>query len=165
VWAVGVYGLASLVDAYFSRQTLHLDQSRLLAAGGFAAVLTVVALVLLTLLLLGRSSRAHRLLVNTGLTACLAAPLFGLQAVSDLNRAFDRDSTTVVATVSRRWEAGAGRGYYIEVANSSISPGVLRVSPHVFSSVQDGMTVPIVIGEGRLDIPWLRSINGVTVGD
>jgi hypothetical protein len=37
------------------------------------------------------------------------------------------------------------------------------VSQDVFRSVDVGMSVPIVIGGGRLDIPWVRSINGVLV--
>jgi hypothetical protein len=166
VWAVAGYAMASLVDAYLSRETLHLDQFRLIAAGGIAAVGAVLALTGITLVLLRSSSRAHRTLVTIALAALLAAPLFGLQVVSDVNRALDRGSITVTATVSRRWEAGTGGAYYIEMAeplSDALNPGALRVSRDVFRSVRDGMSVPVVIGEGRLDIPWLRSINGVVV--
>jgi hypothetical protein len=165
LWAIAGYAFLSLIGAFFFRETLHLDQPRLFKAGAVAAALTIAGLVGLTLALLQQSSWTHRAVARTALAALFVAPVFGLQLVSDMNRALDRRPFTISATVSRRWET-AGRAYFIEVSpaiNSGIFPGAIRVSHDVFRSVDSGMTVPVIIGGGRLGIPWLRSINGVLV--
>jgi hypothetical protein len=167
MWAIAGYAAAGVVEAVLSRETLHLDQWRLILTGVMAGTLMVGGLAAMTLALLRGASRTHRLAMGIALQAFIVAPMFGMQAISDVNRALDRHPVTVTARVAGRWESGAvSRAYYIRVAEplrSPFGPRALRVSQDVFRSVDVGMSVPIVIGGGRLDIPWVRSINGVLV--
>jgi hypothetical protein len=156
-----------LIDGLLHGNAVHIDQARLLLSGVIAAVLTVAGLILVALILMRRSSRTHRALVEAPLITMLLLPVFGVQIGSDINRALNRDSVTVQASVERRWETeDRNSGHYIEVSAPTsplVLPETLRVSADVFRSVQAGTTVPIVIGRGSLGVPWLRSINGVPV--
>ncbi|HEX4996651.1 MAG TPA: hypothetical protein VFY29_00390 [Terriglobia bacterium] len=166
VWAMAAYAIGWLVSSI--DVTVHIDQSRLIRDGLLAGLLALAAWFLFSLAILRRSSRTHSVLKESALIAMLAVPIFGIALVADMNRGLDFRQTTVYATVAKRAGTGAGKSgsYTVELTDASTPlpiSGAFRVSWDVFRATQDGATIPIVIGPGRLGVPWLRSINGAPV--
>jgi hypothetical protein len=176
VWGMAGYAAGAAFDYFFHRYPYHLDSDRLLVYGAAAAVMILLGLLALIVLFLQRSSRSHRILVESVLLLVLSTPVLGVQLVSDINRsADDADSILVRSLVTHRWrqEHRGKRGirwYSHHVQLDHVDgevpvQGQLDISSEVFWTLSDGATIPIEIGRGRLGLRWYKRINGVPVGD
>jgi hypothetical protein len=172
VWAIGGYGLSSLVElAMSSNVASYVNPIRLAIAGAMvAAAIAIVLGVVLGLLL-----SSHRAFTLRALAPIVMLPVFGVQLVSDINRVLDVRSPIVRTTsVLRRWQEqdsslwNKTRSYHIEVdttADSGNFPSRIQVSRRVYESVIEGDTIPIVVGRGALGLQWYRTINGRSLYD
>lgn len=177
VWAIAGFAAVAVVEAVADRTLVHLDRPRLYAYGALAAFGAAVALLAAIVALLRRTSRSHRILVESGVVLLLSLPVFGVQAVADFNRAADDGPPRVrdVRIAQRRETTSRGRRgrvthrYHVdiesgpEVTDTGL-PRSFEVSYEVYTTLRNGASLPLEIGPGRLGIPWLRRINGVPVG-
>jgi hypothetical protein len=58
--------------------------------------------------------------------------------------------------------------YYIDIegaATAGFLPSKIEVSRRIHDSMIEGDTIPIILGQGTLGIPWYRSINGFSMSE
>lgn len=173
VWGMAGYAAVAVLDLIINRQDYHLDQGRLLVYGAAGAGIVALGLLALIVLFLQRSSRSHRILVESAVLLVLSTPVFGVQVVADINHGGDAALPIVVRSRVRdhwREEHRSKRGtrhshhMYIDHIEGEVPlSGKLDISPAVFWTLTDGAEIPIAIGRGRLGLRWYKSINGIPV--
>lgn len=153
----------------------HLESGLLLVYGAACAVAVALALRAFIVWFLKRSSRSHRILVESALLLILSTPVIGLQLVANINASGAVSSPIVVrCLVTSHWsEESVGkhnrvtysRYMTIERIDGEVSlPHTIDISLAVFRTLNDGIEIPIELERGRLGLHWYKSINGVPVG-
>lgn len=176
VWGMAGYAAGAVFDYLLHRYAYHVDEGRLYAYGAVAAGMILAGLLGLIVLFLRRSSRSHRILVESVVLLVLSTPVLGVQLVSDINRVGDDSEPMVVQSlVTGHWRrehrGRRGRRWYshhvqLEHVDGEVPiEGELDISSDVFWTLDDGATIPIEIGRGLLGLRWYKSINGVPVGE
>jgi len=167
VLAIGTGLLAhGLLDAFrvgldFDVRTLDVAQLWLVAA--VVAAAAVGALAVLGVVLLGRSSRAHLVLVEALLLAVAGAPLGAMAEVRDLNIEADRSApeTFVVQVTGKYVRKGnkGGRTYVVALTGWPARPDgyELKVRGDDFDLYLVNADVTLVQRGGYLHIRWLQS--------
>jgi hypothetical protein len=174
VWSMAGYAAVAAFDFWLHRDDHYLDRWSLLAYGAVCAGAVALGLLVAIVLFLKRSSRSHRILVESALILSLSTPVVGVQMVADLNHIGAASAPMVVRVmVTRHWteEHRGKRGRRWYTYHMNVSPiagavpisGEIDVSPEVYQMLRDGTVIPIEIGEGLLGLRWYKSINGVTV--
>jgi hypothetical protein len=176
VWAIAAYGIVSFFMAPLELDPRsHVSSVRLfyfsLMGGGIAAGGILFGLKLL----FKGSSRPHRILIESALLLTVGLPTSAVQITADLNRELDRspgvpESRTILNSRVRKRSGGKGSPLYtyeiyIAQAQSEHSlapePRWIRVSDELFKHIRSEQLqeLQLVIAEGWLSIPWLRSIE------
>ena len=170
--AVLVLALASgllahgAIDAFHlvfdhTHDTLDLPGLWWLAGPVAAGVLCVLAA--LTVALLGRSSRAHLVLVEAMLLAAIGVPLGAMVELRDYNMEADTSAparyTVHVEGKSVHRSSKGGRTYYVQFGPWPGQPGGYDkvVSSSDFDRFLYGSDATVVIRQGGLGIRWLES--------
>lgn len=175
VWGMAGYAAVAVVDYWFHRHDQYLDRIRLITYGAVCAGIAGFGLLALIVLFLKRSSRSHRILLESGVLLALATPVLGVQLVADIDRAGVESSSIVVRShVTNHWrEEHRSRkkrrrwySYHMRVSHVAGAvpiSGEIEVTSEVFRTLADGAEIPIEIGRGRLGLHWYQSINGIPV--
>lgn len=168
VWGMAGYAAPAALAA-FGDLLDHLESGLLLVYGAACAVAVALALHAFIIWFLKRSSRSHRILVESALLLILSTPVIGLQLVANINAIGAVSSPIVVrGLVTSHWsEVGRSVTYYmtIERIDGEVSlPHTIHISRAVFRTLNDGIEIPIELERGRLGLHWYKSINGVPVG-
>jgi hypothetical protein len=140
-----------------------LDDTALWALSIPVALAIVAALVAATLVLLGRTSRAHLVLAEVLLVGGIGAVATAVCEVRDLNMEADSSEAVVHGTsiVDRAMHHGrkGGRTYTVTFAPfpGSDGPYRLKVSAGDYDRLMVGMPVAVRVREGWLGLAWLES--------
>jgi hypothetical protein len=173
IWSFAGYAIVGLGEWLWNKQDVHIDSSQLMWTGVKLGGLLGAGLFTIVLLLLSGSSRSHRLLVESVLVISLSLPFGGIHLVSDLNRNLDRSPTvTINAEVSQVVErVHIGRrgsksySYHMYVVRTDLNefrlPSEIEVNYRVYQVTRANSKVPVVVGQGWLKQPWIKSVNGV----
>ncbi len=169
------YTLSALLTAMFFRhEDIYLDFIPLVLFGSLFGLGLLMLFLLISMALLGRSSRAHRIFAEVGLIMLLSAPVLGTQIVSEINQNFDTHPTQVVVktvtakniVVHRGRRGSKSYTYKLSLAYAGSPsatkwriPTTLRVNPGTYRSLLTGDRIRIHIGQGRLGFPWYRGIE------
>jgi hypothetical protein len=140
------------------------------------AVLALL-LMLYIYLFLRKSSRGHRIILESALFLLLLFPTAGFQLASDYNIHFDHHKPYFIkAKVVNHYEVEKRRrrgiysrrrgrpSYYIELAFISRLPNIelpkkIKVRKSFYDRTQIDSTIGIFVGPGRLGHPWIKSID------
>lgn len=170
-WSIAAYAAAALPDLLGHHEDYHLHSWQILVVGLAGSGIVLGLLLMLIFVLLRRSSKGHRILVEGALLLWFGLPVAGIQLASDLNRYFDgSDAVVVTARIARaeqRTHRGGRRGNYSTyhlILNHPASrpqidlPSEIQVSHAVFRKAVSGHDVDLHIGRGCLSVPWYREI-------
>jgi hypothetical protein len=179
VWGLAAWGVFSAVETLFSTDRSLLRPLGLFwpsLMGGLGA--TALGLFILLHWFKG-SSRPHRILLESGLVLALGLPFGAFNLAADVNREMDLSSpvleTRTVLRVEQRQRVHRRRYGYRRVSYSHhllIGPSErtdsplpnahwLRISQPDYNRIQSQQirSVQLVMGRGRLGVPWLRSLD------
>jgi hypothetical protein len=181
VWGLAGWGVTSALETFYSTDRSLLQPLGLLGpsfVGG--AIATAVGLFLLLHGFKG-SSRPHRILLESGIVLALGMPFGAFNLAADLNREMDLsppwEETRTILKVEERRHRRSGRRYYhssrvtysyhLQVGASDRVNSPLphshwvRISKDDYDRIQSQQirSVRLVLGRGRLGVPWLRSLD------
>jgi hypothetical protein len=167
VWSIVAYAAGSVIDRLFNREDYHVQLMPLVQRGLIAALLLFLFLFTAIAMFLRRSSRGHRILVESALLLALGLPVAGVQVVSDLNRALDGGDEVVVTRRIEDVEKETGRrrptSYYLHLTSGPPEPidlpPTIQVEEAVFSQAWPGAVAAFHVGPGWLGVPWYRRIE------
>lgn len=172
IMAVLTYGLLSFAEMRFFLEDYHLDGVSLIKAGLGAGLAVTAVIVGITWALLGKSSRAIRLMIENGLMMLLALPIIGYEIISDVNRGLD-DSEPIIVTsrVTEKYTRTHGTRrryttYHLKLAHTPSTqslqfkmPGTISVTHELYWQVHEGENIDCEISLGYLGFPWYRSLT------
>jgi hypothetical protein len=170
--ALVLFAAASALAAHGLLEGLHLavsfvpdtlDDRALWAFALPASALVLFALAAATVLLLGRTSRAHGVLLGVLLIAVLGVPLGALGQVRDLNMEADTSpAETHVVQVTDKHIVRGSKGSHSYYVTFGAWPGrtdghEIQVTHGDYDRYYLGQEVTVVLRRGYLGIPWLES--------
>lgn len=168
LWSLAGYAAIAFFQM-FGDVGSHFDGSRLVILGCLASLPAFGVMVWAVFAFLQRSSRSHRVLVESQILLMLSLPVLGVQTVADINRRFDAAPPVLVearveekwTTTSRRRRGGARTHYHVELTSRGepALPSPLKVPVGIYSSLVPGRSIEV--GTGRLGFPYFRAVNGV----
>ena len=172
IWSLAGYAVASGVDFAVHKQDFHVKPYSVIGYGVCASIALMALLMFAIVVFLQRSSRSHRILIESFVALLLSLPIAGIQLVSDLNRGLDgKPSLMATVEVQRAYEqvhrGRRGRRWYtyhmeIGPADSPVLlPLKIDISRTVYTSIQARKPISIEMGPGFLGLPWYRKINGI----
>jgi hypothetical protein len=145
------------------------DTAQLWSLAVVVAAVLLLALALATLFLLGRSSRAHLVLLQVLLLGGLGAAVTSFVELRDLNMEADRGKVQEFATVvqgkhyttHRTRRGGTSHNYYLELSDWA-RPGAtydLEVDSSTYNARY--LTQPLVVRQhpGFLGVRWVESVE------
>lgn len=163
-----VNGMAHAARLFLLTDALTLDTGPLWLYAAYGAGLSVAGLLLLALFMLGRSARAHLVLIELVLVGGIGALLTLFTELRDLNMEADKSPTAFVQakiidkTMSRSRKGGTR--YYVQVPDW-IEPGEVRkihVSSDFYAAADAGKSISFEQRAGFLGIRWVQSYALVT---
>jgi hypothetical protein len=170
IWSLAAYAVVAFVPM-FDEVGSHLDTYRVISYGLGLSLATFGALLGGVVLVLQRSSRSHRVLVESGVLLAVSLPIIGVQTVVDINRRLDRAPVlSMEASVQEKWtrvtrrRKGGTRTHYharIHSRGEVVLPPDLEVPSRIYYSLSPGANVGVEIGQGRLGLRYFRSVNGL----
>lgn len=170
LWSLAGYALVASFQM-FGDVAPHFDPFRLVVAGCLASVPAFALLAWAVVAFLQRSSRSHRVLVESWFLLALSLPVLGIETAADLNRRFDSTPPVVVeARVDDKWSTTSrstkgGRRTYYHARFTSLGdlplPSSLTVPVEIHRSLRKGRSANVEVGMGRLGFPYFRSVNGI----
>lgn len=171
LWSLAGYAAVAFFQM-FGDVGSHFDGSRLVLLGCLASVPAFGALVWAVFAFLERSSRSHRVLVESQILLLLSLPVLGVQTVADINRRLDAAPPVVVearveekwTTVTRRTKGGTRTHYHARFTSRGeiTLPSPMKVPAEIYSSLAPGRSIEVEVGVGRLGLPYFRVVNGLT---
>lgn len=179
VWSIAAYALSSLID--FVVWVRYIDPGQLVVPGILATVAAFCILMLLSILILKGSSRAHRVIVEAAIVLIFSLPVLGFLAVSDMNIGFDssapvpvdveiQDKEVVERRTRKRFSGRSKirRSYHLIFrpvgSISSINvPTKIQVTREEYNRAAIGGAVHLVLRHGWLGFPWIQETQ--VVGD
>lgn len=173
IMGVVTYGLVAFTEMQIQHESYHLDNGGLIIAGIGVSLGVAVALVALTWVILGHSSRAVRLMVENAALLMLSLPVVGYQALSDINRGMDKSDpvvvTSQVVTKRTKWHRkrrGEYATYHFELTPQTYTspfpftvPRQVTVTQDVYLQLTEGDAIKLEIAKGYLGYPWYVSIG------
>lgn len=169
VWSIAGYAIASFLGNVFHPQDHHVRPLSIVAWGMGIGIGALGALTGAIAHFLKKSSRGHRILLESAIILMLALPVAGTQLASDINRHMDRGAAVAVeGQVTRRWVSRSNKStsYHVQVHSDSPLLGPvhdMRVHWGMYESLREGDTMTMTLGRGRLGAPWYKTINGQDV--
>ncbi|MBI3550124.1 MAG: hypothetical protein HY078_13890 [Elusimicrobia bacterium] len=172
VWSIAAYAIGAFIEVAFAYEDIHVAPTSLIFPGLILAGMLLSALVVAIPFVLGRSSRAHRVLVECGIILIVCGAPAGIQLASDVNRTLDTSESVVADRTVERKEKREHRGsrggrwysYHLHFADSEMPQGIPRnfsvaVARSTYDSAREGGAVRFTIGRGWLRRPWYRAIE------
>lgn len=156
-------GLSHLLRIFLLTDDFTIDVAQLWWYAAYGGGALVVLMVFLALALLGRSARAHLVLVELVLVGSIGAVTTVFAELRDLNTEADSSAAVLVTspvlgkTVSRSRKSGTH--YYVQVADW-VDSGTLRkvkVSSDFYDQAQVGASIAFRQRAGFLGIRWVES--------
>lgn len=161
-------GLSHLLRIFLLTDDFTVDVAQLWWYAAYGGGALVVLLVFLALALLGRSARAHLVLVELVLVGSIGAVTTVFAELRDLNTEADSSAAVLVSspvlkkTVSRSRKSGTH--YFVQVADW-VESGTLRkikVSSDFYDRAQVGATMEFRQRAGFLGVRWVESYRLTT---
>lgn len=156
-------GLSHLFRIFLTTDEFLIDTAQLWWYAAYGGAALVAVLVLLALVLLGRSARAHLVMVELVLAGSIGAVTTMFVELRDLNTEADTSAVVVVSapvvgkTISRSRKGGT---HYSVQVQDWVEPGTTRkinVSSDFYSQAQIGATIGFQQRAGFLGVPWVES--------
>lgn len=166
LWSIAAYAAGGVIEAVANKEDYHLHRAPLIGYGLLVALLFFALVFSAVLLFLWGSSRGHRLVIESAILLALSLPVLGVQAVSDVNRGFDRAEPSVVTRTIARAEHRRSRrssSYYIYLAPAPAGQGPalpdrIRVARATYARASAGRLAEVHVAPGFLGLPWYREI-------
>ncbi|WP_340599194.1 hypothetical protein [Bdellovibrio sp. GT3] len=172
IWGFAGYAFASVLQWMRLREDVYVNSVELARSALIASTLAAVILVAIIGYIFRKSSRGHRIIVESILVLAFAIPFGGTALFSEINIKLDRSPSIIVEGIveghyTQMHRVRSGRHYityHIQVSNtksSLILPQDIRVSSQLYEKVNLYNRVRLDIGKGKLNHPWIREITAL----
>jgi hypothetical protein len=169
-WSIAIYAAPSIIELATRSNPQYLNLAPVFKWGFVLGLAGFGFLFAFARLLLRGSSRAHRVLTESGILLFFGVPLSSLQVVSDVNIAFDREPSFVaVHTVESKYtrvtrsKRGTRTHYHLRFLPSGPEvfpvPANVEVDWRVYNGVGPNGKVAFEMRPGALKIPWVQDIQ------
>lgn len=169
VWSIFGYAASSWITLSYDFGWSYFEYGRLLWLGALSAAFMIAALFGLIVVFLRGSSRAHRILVESGILLTLALPVAGVSIVSDINAnspggarvSVDCEIVSKQKVTHRRRRGGTTTDYYINLAPPAAQPVGFEAPRRVqvgfcdYEIAEPKGILGMQIEPGSLGIPWI----------
>ena len=169
VWSIFGYAASSWITLSYDFGWSYFEYGRLLWLGTLSAAFAMAALFGLIVVFLRGSSRAHRILVESGILLTLALPVTGVSVVSDINAnarggapvRVDCEIVSKQKVTRRKRRGGKTTDYYINLAPPASrpigfdAPRRVQVDYGDYAAAEPKGTLIMQIEPGALGIPWI----------
>lgn len=169
VWSIAGYAIVAFFQM-FDDVGSHFDGFPLILSGLLVGLVASAVLIGIVISILERSSRSHRVLVESQIILFLSLSVIGIQTVADVNRRLDTAPPILVeAVVGEKWttttrsrRGGTRTRYHVHVTSrgSLQIPSPLQVPSGVYESLNPGTLITVEVGPGRLGYPFFKRMNG-----
>lgn len=172
VWSLAAYAVAGFIEWSVIKEDVHVKAGLVATTGLLVGVALALAIFACLFLFLRKSSRGHRVLIESAVVLGLSLPVGGIQAVSDVNTQLDRGAPkTVLATITNLYERehrGRRRrrwySYHMHIQPQIAGvelPEHIRINRGVFDEAiaRNSKSVLISVGPGSLGFAWYHSIR------
>jgi hypothetical protein len=172
IYSMSAYAWTGFAEWQFFREDVHLSPFLVIRFGIILGTLVTFLFVVFVILILRKSSRAHRVIIESALVLGLSIPIAGIQIVSDVNTGFDKKQPTwVEANVVRLYEqvhrGRKGRRYYtyhldIDPISEPVEfeiPRHIEISRNKYNELLNSQAVTLTIGKGYLNYRWYKNIE------
>ena len=157
-------GAAHLFRLYFISIPFTADNSTLILWSLYCGAGLLALLVLSVVLFLGRSARAHIVLLEVLLVGSLGAVLTSFVELRDLNMEWDQQPAVSyeVSTVSKRISKGRRRSktYYVTISGwpDKNTTSEIRVPPSLYNRTDRDTVLVLLQKPGFLKVPWVAAV-------
>ncbi|WP_413577708.1 hypothetical protein ACLVWU_04630 [Bdellovibrio sp. HCB290] len=174
IWGFAAYAIVSTLQWLQLREDIYINGVELAKSGLLVSSLIAFVFIVVIGLIFRKSSRGHRIIIESFLVLAFAIPFGGIALFSDVNIQMDRSPSTIIeGTVEGHYtqmhRRRAGRHYityHIQVVSKSpnsilMLPTDLRISSRLYEELNMKSRVRIEIGAGKLKHPWIRRITAL----
>lgn len=156
-------GAAHLFRLLFIPIPFTADNSTLILWSLYCGAVLLALLVLSVVLFLGRSARAHVVLIEVLLVGSLGAVLTSFVELRDLNMEWDLQPAVSyeVSTVSKRISSGRrSKFYYITISGwpDKNTTNEIQVSSSLYYRTGQGRELTLLQKPGFLKVPWVSAV-------
>lgn len=161
---LAVNGAVHLVRLYFIPIPFTVDNSTLILWSLYCGAGLLALLVLSVVLFLGRSARAHIVLLEVLLVGSLGAVLTSFVELRDLNMEWDQQPAVSyeVSAVSKRISKGRRRPdrYYVTISGwpDKNTTTEIRVPSSLYNRTDQGAALVLLQKPGFLKVPWVAAV-------
>lgn len=161
---LAVNGAAHLVRLYFIPIPFTVDNSTLILWSLYCGAGLLALLVLSVVLFLGRSARAHVVLLEVLLVGSLGAVLTSFVELRDLNMEWDQQPAVSyeVSAVSKRISKGRRRPdrHYVTISGwpDKTTTTEIRVPSSLYNRTDQGAALVLLQKPGFLKVPWVAAV-------
>lgn len=172
VWSLAAYAATSFFEMMEVREDVHFDGPSVFVYGLGAGLFLAALLFALIAVFLRKSSRGHRILVESALLLAIAFPMGGMGVAADINTKLDRsESIEVKAQVTdnyrREHRRRRGSKYYtyhihinqLDKQDQVDLPRHIEVEYGFWNQAKKDKQIAIEVGQGALKLPWYRSFR------
>lgn len=172
IWSLATYSFVSFFEWRTLTDDLYLDVYALIRQGLISGVFRSIFLIASVIYILRGSSKAHRVLVESILVLIISVPVGGISLISDININLDKQETVnveakLVDLYEREHRGRRGRrwySYHISISPKSEPqefhlPRNIRINSSLFQRLKVNEDIIIKIGQGKLNHPWIMSIE------
>lgn len=174
IWSFATYAVLGFLEWAVIKEDLHLDASRLVKHGIALGFFLFTVLLAFIVFRMNRSSRGHRVVVESFMILILSFPMAGIHLISDINTKRDRYPPHIidahVEDLQQKQHRGRrGRRYYtyhISIRPTTFNtevelPREIKISRSLFNQLGRGHKIQLTIGRGALHHPWYKAIDPV----
>ena len=164
---LATYGIVSFVKNMFLETGFIIQWFSLLTTSFLIALALIVALVILTLHLLNRSSRTHFVLIELFLVGTLGATASVYFTAKDINSHFDTSPASLyVVPTSRKYISRSRRGgtthyVYVQDWTKQNNTRKLKVSSSFYRQINVGDNIEVQQKSGYLGYHWVADFRRV----
>lgn len=171
IWSMAGYAIGSAAELLIYPNTVALSPWPLFWRGLFGGLALALGLSISVVLFLRRSSRSHRVLIESFLVLALSMPIVGIQGAFDANRTLDQSAAEIVKArvVSKRIHVSRGRrggtttSYFLGVNPQARGDfrfeKELEVGRSFYNAVEVEEKIKIRVRQGAFDVPWIVSMD------
>ena len=156
-------GVAHVARLYFMPIPFTVDNSTLILWSLYCGAALLALLVLAVVLFLGRSARAHVVLLEVLLVGSIGAVLTSFVELRDINMEWDQQPAVryEVTTVSKRIsKSRRSRTYYVTISGwpSKNNTSEIKVSSSLYHHTNPGAELELFQKPGFLKVPWVAAL-------
>jgi hypothetical protein len=173
IWSCAAYAALSLTEWALFKGDVHVNPYLLAFTGTLAGIFATALFCFAVLAWMGRSSRSHRLFLESAFVLTISMPFAGTQAVIDLNTGLRQPEAVVtevaLSQVYRTEHRGRrGRRYYRYHADLIRTPDLdkripdsVELSFETYRNLNGSTRARIALRDGALGFAWIESIEPV----